>query len=209
MNLVGNGVKLSTAIKALGIAKFGLKVALLAGTTARALQGQQDNKSQGRTCPPDCQDEISLPPVSAGDIYANYSRWERILRAVGNWATGFADSLTTIPFTNWSLTRWYRHWSGHEGDADEDSTAYAVGGLTETGAELLILAPFGEAEWKASGWAGRIALDTTPHYFPRLGGRWSHLQLDLWKIGVKGSDIHQRIPLFMKLSRRWKWQRKF
>jgi RHS repeat-associated protein len=96
-------------------------------------------------------------------IFANYSKWEKVLRSVGNWATGVADEITTVPFANVSLTKWWRHRQGWEGDADEDSTSYKVGGYTGVAFEITIEALTGEAEVKAAtkagGWAsssGRI-----------------------------------------------------
>ena len=58
-------------------------------------------QGQGSTCPPDCQDQITLPPVSAGTIYANYSTWEKIWRGIDigldkglTVVVGFADTIS-------------------------------------------------------------------------------------------------------------------
>jgi RHS repeat-associated protein len=165
-------------------------------------------QGQGSTCPPDCQNEISLPPVSAGTIYANYSTLEKVLRGVGNWATGVADEVTTLPFGDLSLTKWWRHRQGWEGDADEGSTSYQVGGYTGVAFEITIEALTGEAEAKAAGWAGRIALDSPHHTFGRLG-KLGHLQLNIYKRGVRGSGRVIRIPLPLRKLPKRNYVRRF
>lgn len=50
-------------------------------------------QGQGSNCPPDCQEQITLPPVSAGNIYANFSAWERTWRGI---SIGLDKGLTTV-----------------------------------------------------------------------------------------------------------------
>lgn len=50
------------------------------------------------------------------------------------------------------------------------------------------------AEGLTGAWAGKIGSHEAHHRFGRLG-RLPHLQLNLWRIGVKGSGISLRLPL--------------
>lgn len=68
---------------------------LLSGNpNSRSVLGNSfQGQASGSSCPPDCQTQISLPPVSAGTIYANYSVWERTWRGLN---IGLDKGLTTV-----------------------------------------------------------------------------------------------------------------
>jgi len=163
-------------------------------------------------CPPDCAGQIFLPPVSAGNIYAHYTIWERlwgVTKTVGGgvW-TGYKGLATFMSGYNEQavpVARHVRHlgeWATGIHVVDENSGLYGAGGWSQIGADIAL---GGEAILGEEGLnvAGRIALDK-PHLFRRLGGRWSHLQLDLWRAGIKNSDfLHVRVPLFVNASKRW------
>ena len=86
---------------------------------------------------------------------------------------------------------------------DSNSNAYFVGEVTfDVG--MLATGVGGVKALKAAGWAGKLTIDGDHHAFPRLGGRYlAHVQLTVWKNGVKGSDkVLFRIAL--PLSRRFK-----
>jgi len=88
--------------------------------------------------------------------------------------------------------------------ANEDSWSYTIGSYVP---DAVALPAGGYAA--LDGVSGRIALDASVHPFPPYG-KFSHLQLDLWKTGVKGSNfLTKRVPLFAKLSKRWQWAKKF
>jgi RHS repeat-associated protein len=108
-------------------------------------------------------------------VFANYSRFEKILRGVGNWATGVADEVTTIPFTGTSFTKWYRHRQGWEGDADEDSKSYKAGGYTGVAFEITIEALVGEGEARAAGWGLEYLR------YPNAGGGG----INVYRLGVR------------------------
>ena len=170
-------------------------------------------QGQGSNCPPDCQEQISLPPVSAGTIYANYSgaTWWRNLR---NFLAGAIDNGVGPPpipgLPGFTLGRLLRKGIDRAGgtSANEDSWSYTVGSYVPD-AVAIVASGGAAASEEAFGLSGRIALDVKPHPFPPLG-RYSHLQLDLWKTGVKRSNFFtRRIPLFTKLSNKWKSGVKF
>jgi L-alanine-DL-glutamate epimerase-like enolase superfamily enzyme len=92
----------------------------------------------------------------------------------------------------------------------ERSYWYTAGEVTGVVTDVAEGAEAAIATSRAAGWGGRIALDAAHHTFPRFG-KLSHLQLDLYKAGVKGSNINIHIPLFIKsfpkrniVLRRWR-----
>jgi hypothetical protein len=93
--------------------------------------------------------------------------------------------------------------------ANENSWSYTVGSYVPD-VVATVASGGAAASEDMVGVSGRIALDVKPHPFPRLGGRWSHLQLQLWRTGVKGSNFFDKhVPLFCKLDRKWNWERYF
>jgi RHS repeat-associated protein len=70
--------------------------------------------------PPDCQDYITLPPVSAGDIYANYSNWEKVKWGLNiggekalNAVVGFSDTIT-LNGSQWLTKKWASYLAGFD-----------------------------------------------------------------------------------------------
>ena len=62
--------------------------------------------------------------------------------------------------------------------------------------EALVLVPRRRAAdgTLAGAWAGKIGAHGAHHRFGDLG-RVPHMQLNLWRVGVKGSGISYRLPL--------------
>ncbi|HZI46379.1 MAG TPA: RHS repeat-associated core domain-containing protein, partial [Pyrinomonadaceae bacterium] len=101
-------------------------------------------------CPPDCQDQITLPPVSAGTIYANYSVWERLwggTKTVGRtvWS-GYKIAATFFSGYDEEVVPAVRH-IRHFGEwvtgirvVDEDSWLYSAGGWTQIAAQTVLTA---------------------------------------------------------------------
>ena len=91
-------------------------------------------------CPPDCQDQISLPPADAGTIYANYSRLERALRKAGNFMTGVVDELNPLSAPARHAGYWItdRLLGWHMEMVDEDATSYKAGGWTAFAATIIV-----------------------------------------------------------------------
>ncbi len=59
--------------------------------------------------------------------------------------------------------------------------------------------PRSRARDLTGAWAGKIGAHKAHHRF----GRWGtlrHLQLNLWRVGIKGSGIAVRVPLFSASS---------
>jgi hypothetical protein len=61
--------------------------------------------------------------------------------------------------------------------------------------------PLRGSDGYAGAWAGKIGSHAAHHRFGEFG-RLPHLQLNLWRIGVKGSGIAVRMPL-PALRRGW------
>ena len=82
----------------------------------------QDPQQQ-YTCPtpPDCQNYIPpLPPVSAGDIYANFSAWEKVKWGLNiggekalNAIVGFSDTIT-FGGSQWATKKWANYLAGFD-----------------------------------------------------------------------------------------------
>ena len=48
------------------------------------------------------------------------------------------------------------------------------------------------------GYNARVAVDPAHHYFPEFGQKAEHIQINVWKAGVKGSGkaVHFAIDIF-------------
>jgi hypothetical protein len=78
-----------------------------------------------------------------------------------------------------------RDWLGVDGGVDPLSTEYGIG-YTTGFAEVAIVASFTRV---------RIGIDGPHHYFPALGQRLPHVQMDAWLKGVSNSGVNVfRIP---------------
>jgi len=129
-------------------------------------------------------------------------------KTVASFEAGYLDEI--IPAMRYG--RRFGQWATGVHVVDEDSTAYKSGGWVMFGVQFVAGAFEAKAAASSFRLAGSVALDSAPHYFPRLGARYRHLQLDLWRAGVKNRNfITKRIPLSVRLSRRrqWKWYFKF
>jgi hypothetical protein len=60
--------------------------------------------------------------------------------------------------------------------------------------QAIILRPLRPSRGYAGTWAGKFGAHRAHHGFERFG-RLPHLQLNLWRIGVKGSGRAFRMPL--------------
>jgi len=107
------------------------------------------------------------------------------IQVVGDFAAGFGD-LITVGGTKWVREAW----------ACEDCVAYEspvysagaiVGGTAGTALGALSIA-------RALGVTSRIAIHPAHHTFPFIG-RAAHIQVNVWRIGVKASGHAVRIPL--------------
>jgi hypothetical protein len=165
-----------------------------------------------------------IGPFDAGDIYANYSFWEKLWRGVDIGAdkgltvvVGFADTIT-FGGSKWASKKFAtvlggqgaaKEWERDNAERERSWYHTAGSGLGyvwdfATGEELAV------ANSRSLGWGGRLSIDWAHHTFGRFG-KLSHLQLDLWKVGVKASNktlFH--IPLFLRripkrniVLRRW------
>ena len=123
---------------------------------------------------------------------------ERLLAATPNsLAQGTGDAIVGFGDTiSFGMTEWVRGEQGLENTVDASSTAYTAGEWTgygwfaATGA-----AGVGRAATTA-GLQGRVGLHGAHHTFRQVGlGRLPHIQLNVWRVGVKGSGISIRIPL--------------
>jgi RHS repeat-associated protein len=160
------------------------------------------------TCqnPPNCQNEI--PPLPTESVTIDITTpWHRrgILATIGNFATGFADGLTSIPFTNFSLVRW---WEGDSRDVDENSWAYWIGSGAGDVAQTLIPVVGAVAKIKKAGYGIKIGLHNAHHVFPKVGGKWSHLQINIWKAGVRNSGRawRRRLPFKKWPKKSYNWE---
>lgn len=173
----------------------------------------------GNYCSPEqgCHVELTINVVDKLPDAAWYARFWHTLKRIDSrladynfryimpFTFGAADTLTEVPGTGLSWTALLRKvaWSPEAEQRMTSSWAYKGGELYGIGNSIV-------AGGELEGVAGRVALDTAPHPFPRFGGRWSHLQLDLWRDGVKGSNfVEIHIPLFRNLNRSWQWAKKF
>ena len=179
---------------------------------SRSIFGNSWQDPQGTyTCPtpPDCQDYIPpLPPVSAGDTYANYSAWEKMKWGLNiggekalNTIVGYSDTVT-FGGSQWATKKWANYLAGFDvsktverdhlemqkswfytggqglGYAWDVATGKAVVGIGLRTAKI----------------GGKFAIHGAHHTFGSLG-KLAHLQLNLWRRGVKGSSWVKRLPL--------------
>jgi hypothetical protein len=71
-------------------------------------------------------DPIGLFPDNPYDIIPQ-SGWD-VIGNIGNFAAGFGDTITTVPFTSWSLTGQVRIWMEIDDVVDKCGGVYAAGG---------------------------------------------------------------------------------
>lgn len=53
---------------------------------------------------------------------------------------------------------------------------------------------FGARRAEIGAWAGKIGSHEAHHCFGSLG-RLPHVQLNVWRVGIKGSGVSYRLPL--------------
>lgn len=60
---------------------------------------------------------------------------------------------------------------------------------------IVLRVPWSSVDACAAGlWAGKIGAHAAHHRFGSLG-RQPHVQLNVWRVGVKGSGVSFRLPL--------------
>ncbi len=104
---------------------------------------------------------------------------------LSNFSAGFGD---TISF---GLTKWIRKKLDIDDVVDYCSGFYTAGKWTGYAWEV---ATAGASIARAAGWTTRLAIHGPHHAFGNLG-KLSHIQLNWWRIGAKGSGGAFRIPL--------------
>ena len=109
-----------------------------------------------------------------------------LVEQVGDVAAGFGDIVT------FGGTRWVRNELLDCGDCvDYGSALYTSGQVT---GGVTALAGGGLLIARAAGVTSRVAIHGAHHSFGRFG-QLSHIQLNVWRIGVKASGRAFRIPL--------------
>ncbi len=107
-------------------------------------------------------------------------------------SAGFGDTITSgFGLFDTSLTQLARQALDADDQVNRCSDAYRYG---KYGAYGWAAVTGGAAGARAAGWTTRIALHGPHHTFGGLG-RLSHIQMNYWRIGVKGSGGAVRIPL--------------
>jgi len=107
------------------------------------------------------------------------------LEDLSNFSAGFGDTIT------FGGTAWLREQGGYNDVVNSCSGYYTGGAITGIGADLAL---GGAGALKAAGYSTKIAIHGAKHPFKYIG-KWSHVQLNIWKKGVDGSGIPFRIPL--------------
>ncbi len=109
--------------------------------------------------------------------------WEE---GLSNFFAGFGDTIT------FGGTAWLREQGGYNDVVNPSSGYYIGGSIAGVGADLAL---GGAGALKAAGYSTKIAVHGAHHTFPTLG-KWPHIQLTVWKEGIKRSHINFRIPWF-------------
>lgn len=110
-----------------------------------------------------------------------------LAQSTGDAVVGFGDTVSL------GLTEWYRMEAGLANTINEESGAYLSGQVAGV-AHGVALAGVGIA--RVAGVQTKIAIHGAHHAFPRLGGRrLAHIQLNVWRTGVKGSGRAFHLPL--------------
>lgn len=107
------------------------------------------------------------------------------LEDLSNFSAGFGDTIT------FGGTAWLREQGGYNDVVNPCSGYYTGGSIAGIGADLAL---GGAGALKAAGYSTKIAIHGAKHPFKYIG-KWSHIQLNIWKKGVDGSGIPFRIPL--------------
>jgi len=92
---------------------------------------------------------------------------------------------------SWGGTSLVRSATGYENTINENSVAYKAG---EVAGVAHGVALGGLTVARAAGWQTRVAVHGAHHTFGRLG-RLAHIQVNWWRVGVKGSGNAIRIIL--------------
>jgi hypothetical protein len=131
-------------------------------------------------CPPkddnkaDCPADAGKAPRSA-------------LQKVSDFSAGFGD------FVSFGGTKAVRNAWDCSDCVDYKSSSYTVG---EVAGGVTGAAEAGLGAARAAGWTSRIAIHEAHHTFPIIGDA-VHAQVNVWKIGAKGSGFTLlRIPLW-------------
>ncbi|MCW5947550.1 MAG: RHS repeat-associated core domain-containing protein, partial [Fimbriimonadales bacterium] len=107
------------------------------------------------------------------------------LNSAANFFAGWGDVLT------FGGTGYVRKWLGVDGIVDRESRPYISGSTVGAGHGLAFGAAGGA---RLAGWTSKVGVHSAHHSFGKLG-KLPHVQVTVWKPGVKGSDKHLRIPL--------------
>lgn len=107
------------------------------------------------------------------------------MQVVGDFAAGFGDFITL------GGTKLIRESIGCSDCVDYESGQYAAGQVAGGAAGTAL---GGLTAARAAGVTSRVAIHGAHHVFP-LVGRAAHVQVNVWRIGVKGSGVAFRIPL--------------
>ncbi len=114
----------------------------------------------------------------------------------GKWSQGYASNFSagfgdTISF---GLTDWIRDQMGTNSVVDKQSSTYTAGKISGYALEA---AAGGVVAKSLSRYGARLAVHGPHHTFGRLG-RLPHVQLNIWKKGVKGSGKAFRLPFLRR-----------
>ena len=108
-----------------------------------------------------------------------------LLEQISNASAGFGDAISM------GGTKWVRQQMGYDNVVNYDSGAYTAG---EVAGYALDVATGTAGVARAAGWTTRIAVHEAHHTFGSVG-KLSHVQMNYWQTGVKGSGGVFRIPL--------------
>ena len=133
----------------------------------------------------------ALPGNPTRDLTLSFG--ERVLSSIpaglaqtsGDAISGFGDILS------FGLTDLYRTEAGLSNTINEDSAAYVTGEVAGYVHGVLLSSAIAA---RAAGVESRVAIHEAHHSFGRLG-LLRHIQINIWRIGVKGSGRALRIPL--------------
>lgn len=122
---------------------------------------------------------------------------------VSDFFAGWGDLATTIPFTGFSLTRAIREPLGGNEVVNRCSGLYDAGGIAGI-ANVAAISAIGGV--RAAGFNARFGLHTK-HLHSFNGSKLPHLQLNVWRPGVKGWEFVKRRPLpssWRRIGKDWR-----
>jgi RHS repeat-associated protein len=162
---------------------------------------------------PPCSQPNVLPCVATDVVKTNTGAspwpawWDRALDTGVTFFAGMANTQTGgyYKLAGRKLARVFAWGLGGDPNRAEELTEqdyqqrersywYTAGEVTGVVTDVAEGAEAAIAASRAAGWGGKLAVHTAHHQFGSLG-RLSHLQANVWKMGVKGSGKVFRIPL--------------